>query len=89
MKERIQRHNDGEILDDLFHPLLENSKGVEPDISMEDRIAEVEQNGNEVFGYLPTRSLQYSWLSQVSPQFADRISEQSVQQPTARPSPSP
>lgn len=60
MKERIQRHNDGEILDDLFHPLLENSKGVEPDISMEDRIAEVEQNGNEVFGYLPPT--EPSWL---------------------------
>lgn len=54
MKERIQRHNDGEILDDLFHPLLENSKGVEPDISMEDRIAEVEQNGKQVLEYPPT-----------------------------------
>jgi hypothetical protein len=45
VKERIERYHNGEELDDLFSPLLENAKGEEPDISPADRIAEVEQNG--------------------------------------------
>ena len=45
VKERMERHANGEELNDLFHPLLEDSKGDEPAITTTDRIAEGEQAG--------------------------------------------
>ena len=45
VKERMERHANGEKLNDLFHPLLEDSKGDEPAITTTDRTAEREQAG--------------------------------------------
>ncbi|KAK5633187.1 hypothetical protein RRF57_008901 [Xylaria bambusicola] len=44
-KERIERHANGEELNDLFQPMLEDRKGDEPAITTVDRISEVEQAG--------------------------------------------
>ncbi|KAL9117860.1 MAG: hypothetical protein Q9187_005598 [Circinaria calcarea] len=42
--ERIDRYKNGEILDDLFQPTMEDKKtGTEPEISNQDRIAEADQ----------------------------------------------
>ena len=41
--ERIDRYENGDILDDLFQPMMEDKKGNEPDIVNRDRIAEVDQ----------------------------------------------
>lgn len=42
--ERIERHDNGEHLDDLFQPMIEDKKtGGEPDITAQDRYAETEQ----------------------------------------------
>lgn len=43
--ERMERHAKGEVLNDLFQPMLEDRKGSKPDITTKDRIAEVEQAG--------------------------------------------
>ena len=42
-KERIQRFKDGEILDDLFQPMIQGKSGGTPDIDDQDRIAETDQ----------------------------------------------
>lgn len=44
-KERMERHANGEQLDDLFQLMLEDRKGDEPAITTVDRIAEVGQVG--------------------------------------------
>lgn len=41
--ERVERYQNGEVLDDLFTPMIEDKAGREPDISNLDRIAEVDQ----------------------------------------------
>lgn len=41
--ERKDRYKKGEILDDLFQPMMEDKTGSEPDIHDQDRIAEVDQ----------------------------------------------
>ncbi|KAI9654825.1 MAG: hypothetical protein M1821_005819 [Bathelium mastoideum] len=41
--ERMERHNAGKELNDLFNPWMETKTGEEPDISTRDRIAEIEQ----------------------------------------------
>ena len=43
--ERIERHQNGEELDDLFTAMIEDKGGQEPDISNLDRVAEVDQMG--------------------------------------------
>lgn len=45
VKERLQRHENGEELDDLFHPLVGNIKGQDAGVSFNDQVAEVEQAG--------------------------------------------
>ena len=42
-KERMERYKDGEVLDDLFKPMLEAKNGSTPEIHDQDRIAEVDQ----------------------------------------------
>ncbi|KAI0465547.1 benzoate 4-monooxygenase cytochrome P450 [Xylaria cf. heliscus] len=42
-KERMERHANGEQLNDLFQPMLEDRNGEEPAITTLDRIAELEQ----------------------------------------------
>lgn len=41
--ERMDRFKNGEVLDDLFQPMMEDKRGLEPDIHDQDRIAEVDQ----------------------------------------------
>jgi hypothetical protein len=41
--ERMERYKNGEVLDDLFQPMMEDRTGAEPDITNQDRIAEVDQ----------------------------------------------
>lgn len=45
--ERMDRYRNGEILDDLFTPMLEGKGGEEPDIVTRDRIAETGQMGKQ------------------------------------------
>lgn len=45
MKERLQRHANGEELNDLFQPLIGNIKGEESSVLFKDQVAEVEQAG--------------------------------------------
>lgn len=53
-KERIERYKNGEVLDDLVQPMLEDRTGAEPDISALDRVAEIDQMGT--FGLADPRS---------------------------------
>ncbi|KAK3945111.1 cytochrome P450 [Diplogelasinospora grovesii] len=47
VKERITRYDSGEYLNDLFQPLLEDSKtGGQPDIPIRDKVAEMDQMFN-------------------------------------------
>ena len=42
--ERVERHQNGEVLDDLFTSIMmEDKNGLEPDISNLDRVAEMDQ----------------------------------------------
>ncbi|KAF2161904.1 hypothetical protein M409DRAFT_69435 [Zasmidium cellare ATCC 36951] len=43
VKERLQRHENGEELNDLFQPLVGNIKGEDAGVSFKDQVAEVEQ----------------------------------------------
>jgi hypothetical protein len=43
--ERIERYDNGEFLEDLFHPMMEDKKGTQAKIDNRDRIAEVNQMG--------------------------------------------
>jgi hypothetical protein len=43
--ERMERPANGEVLSDLFQPILEDARGYKPDITTKDRIAEIEQAG--------------------------------------------
>lgn len=45
VKERLQRHANGEELDDLFLPLAGNIKGGDAGMLFKDQVAEVEQAG--------------------------------------------
>ena len=42
-KQRIERYRDGEILDDLFQPMMEGKSGGTPGIENQDKIAETDQ----------------------------------------------
>lgn len=43
VKKRMERYKDGEILDDLFQPMIEDKSGGTPEIENQDRIAETDQ----------------------------------------------
>ena len=45
VRERMERYSNGEILNDLFQPMMEGARGNKADISIKDRIGEVEQMG--------------------------------------------
>ncbi|KAF2257848.1 benzoate 4-monooxygenase cytochrome P450 [Lojkania enalia] len=42
-RERMERFKNGEVLDDLFQPMMTGRRGEEPDIRDQDRIAEADQ----------------------------------------------
>lgn len=53
-KERMERYEDGEVLDDLFKPMLEDKNGSTPEIHDQDRVAEVDQMSKSSYHTLDT-----------------------------------
>jgi hypothetical protein len=47
VEERIERYRNGEVLDDLFQPMIESKGGERSDISIKDQISEVQQAGKK------------------------------------------
>lgn len=57
VKERTERYKDGEILDDLFQPMIEDKSGATPEIDDQDKIAETDQMSMSSNHVLNSRSL--------------------------------
>jgi cytochrome P450 len=47
VEERIERHRNGEVLNDLFQPMIESKGGERSDISIKDQVSEVQQAGKK------------------------------------------